>query len=46
MEYSLVVDALIIYDVMKMCGDELPYKLEMKMVITVLQEWPNVCNSN
>ena len=26
--------------------EELPYKLKMKMVITVLEYWPNVCKLN
>ena len=36
-EYSLVVDALIIYDLVDVCGDKLPDKLKMKMMITVLR---------
>ena len=35
-KYILVVDALIIYDLVDTCGDKLPYKLKMKMKITIL----------
>ena len=35
-EYSLVVDALIIYDLVDICGDKLPDKLKVKMMITIL----------
>ena len=45
-EYSLVVDALIIYDLVDTCGDKLPNKLKMKMVITILGKWPNNCKLN
>ena len=42
-EYSLVVDALIIHDLVDNCWEKLPYKLKMKMVIAILKEWPNDC---
>ena len=39
--YSLVVDALMLHNFVEICCEELPDKLKMKMVITLLEEWPN-----